>query len=193
MTLARALFGSGKTDWATPLDLFRVINRAFSFTLDVCATRANRTCAAYFSPEDDALRQRWTGTCWMNPPYGSTIGRWLRKAREESEAGATVVALVPARTDTAWWHDEAMQAHEIRLLRGRLTFGGATAPAPFPSALLVFRPFRTSTAPHVVAWNWRATTGVRLVPTGGAPDVDITTRIDHSRPMPRTLSGRMGR
>ena len=87
----------------------------------------------------DALARRWTGVCWMNPPYGRTIGAWMRKAYNASRDGATVVCLIPSRTDTAWWHYYAMKG-EIRFMRGRLKFGGAKNSAPFPSAIVVFRP-----------------------------------------------------
>jgi hypothetical protein len=111
----------------------------------------------YFTPEQDGLRQRWIGTCWMNPPYGRTIGAWVKKAREESLKGAIVVGLVPARTDTSWWQHEVMQCREIRLLKGRLRFVGAASPAPFPSALTIFDPKRIPTsAPRVLGWDWRA-------------------------------------
>ena len=79
-------------------------------------------------------------TFWMNPPYGREIGKWMKKAYEESQQGCTVVCLVPSRTDTAWWHDYAMKADEIRYIRGRLKFQGAENSAPFPSAVVIFRP-----------------------------------------------------
>jgi phage N-6-adenine-methyltransferase len=106
----------------------------------VCAIQANAKCERYFSPQLDGLAQEWDGVCFMNPPYGRTVGAWMAKALASAQAGATVVALVPARTDTAWWHDYATQA-EIRYLRGRVRFGGGD-PAPFPSAVVVFRPSR---------------------------------------------------
>ena len=91
----------------------------------------------------------------MNPPYGKAIGRWLTKALKESALGATVVCLIPARTDTAWWQDVVMRATEIRLVRGRLRFVGAAAPAPFPSAIAIFRPGKAGRCCRVLAWNWR--------------------------------------
>ena len=87
----------------------------------MCLT-SNAKCPNYFTPEQDGLAQDWIGTCWCNPPYGRDIGKWIKKA---SEANATVVCLVPARTDTAWWHDYAMKADDIRFIRGRLKFGGS--------------------------------------------------------------------
>ena len=155
--IAPALFSSGTSEWETPRALFARLHREFSFTLDVCATRSNHMCAAYFTPEQDGLHQRWTGACWMNPPYGRSIGLWVANAHTESTGGTLVVGLLPARTDTTWWHDHVMKAREIRLLRGRLTFVGASAPAPFPSAIAIFNRCRRRT-PRVYGWDWRATT-----------------------------------
>ena len=135
------LFSSNRDDWETPLELFRLLDREFGFELDVCATRGNAKCPAFFSPEVDGLKQPWRGICWMNPPYGSVIGDWMTKAYLSSLEGATVVSLVPARTDTRWWHDFAMRG-EIRFLQGRLSFGNGKNPAPFPSAIVIFRPKR---------------------------------------------------
>jgi len=135
-----SLHFSSKTDlWETPADFFARLDEEFHFTLDVCALPENAKCRRFFTPEEDGLRQAWHGCCWMNPPYGRTIGAWMRKAWEESRRGATVVCLVPARTDTAWWHDYAAKG-EIRFLRGRLKFGHAKSSAPFPSAIVIFRP-----------------------------------------------------
>lgn len=131
---------SSKTDlWPTPQELFDELNAEFAFTLDVCATPDNTKCQRFFSPVDDGLKQTWTGTCWMNPPYGREIGRWMRKAYESAQAGALVVTLVPARTDTEWWHEWASKG-EVRFIRGRVRFGSAKASAPFPSAIVIFRP-----------------------------------------------------
>jgi site-specific DNA-methyltransferase (adenine-specific) len=157
VSLERALFSSARADWETPSGLFARLDWEFSFTPDDCAMAANAKCGRYFTPAVDGLRQRWRGRCWMNPPYGWAIGAWVRKARAESLRGATVVSLLPARTDTAWWHDVVMRAQEIRLLRGRLTFVGAASPAPFPSALVIFDGHRRRTCPpRVVSWDWRA-------------------------------------
>ncbi len=132
-------FSSNTDLWSTPDSLFAELTAEFAFTLDVCATAENAKCAAYFTKDDDGLRQSWTGTCWMNPPYGRDIGKWVRKAFESSGEGATVVCLIPARTDTAWWHDYVTKADEVRFVRGRLHFGDARNSAPFPSAIVVFR------------------------------------------------------
>lgn len=129
---------TSKTDlWSTPQDLFDVLDSIYHFTIDVCAAPENAKCERYFTPEDDGLSQSWNGICWMNPPYGRQIGKWLRKAYESAQNGATVVCLIPARTDTAWWHDYVMKGN-VRFLRGRLKFGGAKNSAPFPSAIVVF-------------------------------------------------------
>lgn len=136
---ATAVHFSSKTDlWATPQATFDELDREFQFTLDVCASPENAKCERYFTSVDNGLKQQWWGVCWMNPPYGRTIGQWMQKAFEASQNGATVVCLVPARTDTAWWHDFAMRG-EIRYLRGRLKFGGAKNSAPFPSAIVIFK------------------------------------------------------
>lgn len=130
---------SSKTDlWETPQNTFDALAAEFGpFDLDVCATSENAKCQRYYTRDDDGLAQSWEGVCWMNPPYGREIKAWMRKAYEASRNGATVVCLVPARTDTTWWHDYAMKG-QIRFLRGRLKFGGAANSAPFPSAVVVF-------------------------------------------------------
>lgn len=119
-------------EWSTPPDLFAALAEEFGrFDLDAAATSATALAHRYYTAEDDGLVQPWSGTVWCNPPY--------------SRVGAFVVVLVPARTDTKWWHESAVEADEIRFLRGRLRFGNAKAGAPFPSAVLVFRP--TADAP----------------------------------------------
>jgi phage N-6-adenine-methyltransferase len=128
-------------EWGTPQDFFDALNQEFCFTVDVCADSWNAKCDKYFTIADDGLSQPWDGVVWMNPPYGREIGKWMAKAVESWRGGgATVVCLVPARTDTAWWHDYAMQG-DIRFLRGRLKFvsvDGVKSSAPFPSAVVVF-------------------------------------------------------
>lgn len=138
------VFSSNRYDWSTPTALFRVLDHEFSFTLDPCATADNAKCERYFTEGDDGLAQSWSGVVFMNPPYGSTLSQWVRKAWEESQRGTVVVALIPARTDTAYWHDYVMRSSEVRFIRGRLHFGGdherTAHNAPFPSAVVVFRP-----------------------------------------------------
>lgn len=132
-------FSSKTVVWGTPQDFFDKLNAEFGFETDVCAIAENAKCPRYFTPEMDGLAKEWRGVCWMNPPYGREIGAWMRKAYESSKAGATVVCLVPARTDTRWWHDYAMRG-EIRFIKGRLKFGGCAVNAPFPNAVVIFRP-----------------------------------------------------
>ena len=135
------MFSSSTDLWATPQRFFDEWNQVFRFTLDVCATAENAKCARYFDAAQDGLAQDWSGdVCWMNPPYGREIGRWVRKAQAEAQRGATVVCLLPARTDTAWWHDYVVKSAEVTFIRGRLKFGDAKNSAPFPSAVAVFYP-----------------------------------------------------
>lgn len=149
-----ALFSSATVEWATPQAFFDALDREFGFVLDVCANTENTKCDAYFSKRSDGLRQDWAkyakgfgGAVWMNPPYGREIGAWVEKAVRESRAGATVVCLLPARTDVAWFHEFIWDAGfhrprpgvEVRFVRGRLKFGGSKNSAPFPSVVVVFR------------------------------------------------------
>ncbi len=132
------LYSSATPEWETPQVFFDALDREFGFTLDVCATPENAKCLTFFTSEMDGLKKKWVGSCWMNPPYGREIGKWVRKAYESSREGATVVCLVPARTDTAWFQDFCMKG-ELRFIRGRLKFGGSKNSAPFPSAVVIFR------------------------------------------------------
>ena len=131
-------FSSATDLWATPQDLFDRLHARYGFETDVCATPENAKCPKFFTKADDGLAQQWSGVCWMNPPYGRQIGAWMAKAYRASQAGATVVCLVPARTDTAWWHDYAAKG-AVEFLRGRLKFGGHKNSHPFPSSIVVFR------------------------------------------------------
>lgn len=131
---------SSETDlWATPQKFFDKYNERFGFELDVCASPENAKCKNYFTKETDGLSKSWSmKVCWMNPPYGREIGKWMKKAFESAVWGeAIVVCLVPARTDTTWWHEYAMHG-EIEFIRGRLKFGDAKNCAPFPSAVVIF-------------------------------------------------------
>lgn len=137
-------FSSDKEDWGTPPDLFNALHREFPFATDVCAHADNAKLPNYYDKSIDALKQNWTGVCWMNPPYGRSIHKWVKKAYESAMAGATVVCLVPARTDTRWWQNYCTRAAEIRFIKGRLKFtadrGKQEASAPFPSAVVIFTP-----------------------------------------------------
>jgi phage N-6-adenine-methyltransferase len=137
-------FSSATPEWATPQELFDELAHIFGgFTLDPCATSSNAKCKQFFTLEDDGLSKPWTGKVFMNPPYGREIGKWVRKAWEESLRGALVVCLLPARVDTRWWHDYAKKGH-VYFLRGRLKFGSSRNSAPFPSALVTFGKFFTN-------------------------------------------------
>lgn len=133
------MFSSRADDWETPQWLFDQLNAEFGFTLDVCATPDNAKCERYYTKAEDGLAQDWSGVCWMNPPYGREIGRWIEKAYESSLGGGTVVCLLPSRTDTKWWHDYCMKATDIRFIKGRLKFGGSKNSAPFPSVIVIFK------------------------------------------------------
>lgn len=135
----RKIYASSETaEWETPQELFDRLDAEYHFDVDVCAAPENAKCARYYTREDDGLKQEWRGTCFMNPPYGRDIQKWMEKAYTESRVnGATVVCLVPSRTDTRWWHEYAMRG-KIQFLRGRIKFGQSKNSAPFPSAIVVF-------------------------------------------------------
>lgn len=129
---------SSKTDlWSTPQEFFDRYNSRYSFTLDVCASKENAKCKQYYTKKQDGLKKRWFGRCWMNPPYGRSIKAWVAKAYESSFCGATVVCLLPARTDTSWFHDYCLKG-SVEFIRGRLKFSGSKNAAPFPSMVVVF-------------------------------------------------------
>jgi phage N-6-adenine-methyltransferase len=136
------LFSSLTDEWETPQELFDKLDAEFNFNLDPCCTKENAKCKRFFTKEDDGLSQEWSGSVYVNPPYGREIIKWCKKSYESSLFGALVVMLVPARTDTKWWHEYAMKAQEIRFIRGRIKFGGCKNSAPFPSAILIFDIFR---------------------------------------------------
>ena len=133
------MFSSATDLWATPQGFFDELNEEFAFETDVCAIPENAKCARYFTPDDDGLVQKWVGVCWCNPPYGREIGKLVQKAAESAENGATVVMLLPARTDTRWFHRYIYGMREVRFIAGRLKFGGSKNSAPFPSMVVVFR------------------------------------------------------
>lgn len=131
------LMFSSQTDlWATPQYLFEELDSEFHFTTDVCATPDNAKCKQFYTQEMDGLKQEWTGVCWCNPPYGRELPKWVKKA---SDAKCTVVMLIPARTDTKWFHDYIYGKTEIRFIKGRIKFGNARYNAPFPSMIVIFR------------------------------------------------------
>ena len=136
------MFSSATDNWSTPQDFFDKLNDEFHFTLDVCADENNHKCEHYYTKEIDGLSRPWVGTVWCNPPYGRKIGEWVRQAYLSSHIGsATVVMLLPARTDTRWFHEYIYNKSntEIRFIKGRLKFGGCKNSAPFPSMVVIFR------------------------------------------------------
>ena len=136
----RPMFKSLSVEWPTPQKLFNELDAEFHFTLDVCAAQGNAKCDRFFTEKEDGLVQSWAQeVCWMNPPYGRDLKYWMGKAFLEWVRGATVVCLVPARTDTFWWADWALRSSEIRFLRGRIRFGTGKGRATFPSCVVVFR------------------------------------------------------
>ena len=136
---------SDKHDWETPEWLFSALNEEFEFTLDVCATDETAKCKKYYTPIQNGLAQDWTDErCFMNPPYGREIVKWMSKAYSESKKGATVVCVVPVRPDAKWWQNYAMKA-EIRFFRQRIKFkqgGKRSDVAPFATAIVVFKPYQ---------------------------------------------------
>ena len=133
-------FQSKSVEWATPSGLFDGLHAEFGFTLDVAASSGNAKCERYFTADQDALRQDWDGVCWMNPPYGRDVPRWLEKAIAESKRGVTTVCLIPARTNTGWFHELCFGQGEVRFVRGRPKFGDADHGLPFPLAVVIYRP-----------------------------------------------------
>ena len=133
-------FQSKSVEWATPDNVFGPLNDEFRFTLDVAACDSNAKCERYFTKEIDALTQDWDGVCWMNPPYGRDVPKWLQKAIDESMRGVTTVCLIPARTNTGWFHDLCFKQGEVRFVKGRPKFGDADHGLPFPLAVVIYRP-----------------------------------------------------
>jgi phage N-6-adenine-methyltransferase len=131
-------FESATVEWPTPASLWNPLNDEFGFTLDVCATSENAKCLRYYTKEQDGLSQKWFGVCWMNPPYGREMVKWLKRANMERANGVTTVALIPSRTNTGWWHDIVM-VNEVRFVRGRPKFGKAKEGLPWPLAIVIFR------------------------------------------------------
>lgn len=141
--VSSTLFSSQTDQWSTPEPLFQRLNNEFSFTVDVCADSSNAKVARYFDLATNGLAQSWSNDVWWcNPPYGRSISDWTKKA---ATSEATGVMLLPARTDTRWFHEDVLPfAQELRFIRGRLYFGGAPSAAPFPSVLAIYRARRQS-------------------------------------------------
>lgn len=139
----KLMFSSESNEWATPQELFEELDNEFHFTLDSCATKANAKCKKFYTKEDDGLSKSWDNeVVFVNPPYGREIGKWVKKASETSNS--VIVMLIPARTDTSYFHDYIYKKFftEIRFLRGRVKFVSNKKnnnSAPFPSMIVIFR------------------------------------------------------
>jgi len=133
-------YSSKTDDWSTPQHLFDKLNETYGFDLDVCANSENAKVWRYYSKDDDGLAHDWFGRIWMNPPYGRSIGKWVKRAYESATGETFVVALLPARTDTKWFHQYIYNkpSVSIEFLKGRLKFGNSKNSAPFPSMIVVF-------------------------------------------------------
>ena len=145
MTISPALYSSRSEDWATPQAFFDTLNAEFHFDLDAAATAENAKCPVFIDKAVDTLASAhwvaWGKRIFCNPPYGREIGKWFAKAREAQAEGALVVMLAHARTDTKWWHEHVQGiASEVRFVKGRLRFGDGKQSAPFPSAVIIYRP-----------------------------------------------------
>jgi len=137
--------------WSTPQSLFDKLNAEFGFSIDVCADHDNKKVVPYLTREQ-GLSAPWRGKCWLNPPYGREISAWMKKAFEESLSGATVVALVPSRTNAPWWHDYVMRSDEIRFIRKKVPFVGSKRGVPFfGSVIVIFGAKRQK--PIVSSWE----------------------------------------
>jgi site-specific DNA-methyltransferase (adenine-specific) len=148
-------FSSSTGDWETPNDLFEILNFAYGpFGLDAAANHQNFKATPYLW--QDALSADWNccECVWLNPPYGRELGKWVKKALDESKIGCRVVCLVPARTDTLYWHKYVCRAKEVLFLRGRVKFVGAQSGAPFPSAVVVFEKHKGNT--KYTCWDWKS-------------------------------------
>ena len=136
---------SQSVDWATPRGVLEELDHEFNFTDDPCPLYGSQLSDG---SDGDGLKRGWGSRAFVNPPYGREIGKWTAKAVAEWKSGKTVVMLIPSRTDTIWWHRDIMQATEIRFIKGRLKFGNAKNSAPFPSAIVVFRPSSSAPTPE---------------------------------------------
>ena len=141
MSNLNVMYMSRSNEWATPQSFFDELDREFHFDLDPCATDQNHKCERYFTSENDGLSQNWGGyRVFCNPPYGRGISKWVEKSfREGCKDNTLVVMLLPARTDTRYFHDFILHRSEIRFVSGRLKFGQQKNSAPFPSMVVIFR------------------------------------------------------
>ena len=144
------MFSNKNNAWCTPRDFFNKLNEEFHFTLDPCCMPKSALCKKYYTPDEDGLKQDWSGErVFVNPPYGREIGKWVKKCYEESQKENTlVIMLIPSRTDTRYFHDYILGKAELRFIKGRLKFidldykgkeeDRKMSPAPFPSMIVIF-------------------------------------------------------
>jgi site-specific DNA-methyltransferase (adenine-specific) len=154
------MFSSKNQEWETPADLFKMLDMEFNFIWDLAASITNSKCKNYIGKvgiktnfttgvksevRENSLTVDWgsitDGYLWLNPPYGRGIIDWVKKCDEEAQKGANIVALLPARTDTLWFHNHIYRKYETRFLKGRIKFlmdGVQQDAAPFPSMIVVF-------------------------------------------------------
>lgn len=135
-----AMTSSKSNEWCTPKSLFDSLNKEFHFTLDAAASDENHKCDKYYTIHTNGLIHSWKGeTVFINPPYGGHVGKWVKKAYDESLDGATVVMLISSSTDRSYWHNYIFPyAKQIRFVRGRIRFSNHVSSAPFASAIVVF-------------------------------------------------------
>jgi phage N-6-adenine-methyltransferase len=155
MALFARKFESAKQDWTTPQEMFDRLDAEFHFDVDLAANATNAKCLEFYTENDNTLNITWDGIGWLNPPYGATAGKlsdWVKKSYNETrKKSCTVVMLIPARTNTRWFHDYCMKADELRFLRGRPKFGDAKHGLPQPLVLVVFRV--TNTEPRLTSFD----------------------------------------
>lgn len=134
------MFSSKSNEWATPREFFAALDAEFRFNLDPCATPSNAKCSHFFTQADNGLIQDWGGArVFCNPPYGRELPKWVKKCHDEAKKDNTlVVMLIPARTDTSYFHEYIYHKAEIRFIRGRLKFGDGKSCAPFPSMVVIY-------------------------------------------------------
>lgn len=144
-------FYNSSKEWEAPDTLFQPLKKEFNIILDLCASAENTKCKAFIDRKTNSFSTSWStlldtikvednAAAWLNPPYGRGIDKWVKRASEEAAKGATIVALLPARTDTSWFHNYIYNKHEVRFLKSRVKFVDAKAPVPFPSMIVIFKP-----------------------------------------------------
>lgn len=139
--ITKGMLTSNRDNWETPQKLFDELNKEFNFTIDAAADAENHKCERYYTKEENGLEKSWKGErVFLNPPYGRELPKWAKKAAEEAKDKSTIIVmLIPARTDTQWFHDYIYKKAEIRFIKGRLKFGDGEKDAPFPSMVVIFR------------------------------------------------------